>query len=63
MVAGRAALVASRVEFTNDGSFTVRRVPDEGARVSFSGEDFGNLEARVVDAELDGLDADLVPNR
>ena len=63
MVAGRAALVASRVEFTNDASFTVRRVPDEGARVSFSGEDFGNLEARVVDAELDGLDADLVPNR
>jgi len=60
MIAGRAALVVSRVELANDASFTVRHMPDEGARVSFSGEDFGSLVARVVDTELNGLDADFV---
>ena len=60
MIAGRAAFVPSRVELANNASFTVRRVPDEGARVSFSGEDFDRLVARVVDTELDGLDADFV---
>ena len=60
MIAGRAALVVSRVELANDASFTVRHMPDEGARVSFSGEDFGSLIARVVDTELNGLDADFV---
>ena len=60
MVAGRAAFVSSRVELANDASCAVRRVPDEGARVSLSGEGFGILDARVVDAELDGLDADFV---
>ena len=44
----------------NDVSFAGPRVPDEGARVSLGGEDFGNLDARVVDAELDGLDAAFV---
>ena len=62
MIAGRAALVLSRVELANDVSFTVRRVPGEGARVSFSREDFGSLVAQVVDTELDGLDADFVPS-
>ena len=33
VVAGRAAFVISRVELANDASFSVRRVPDEGARV------------------------------
>lgn len=56
MIAGRAAFVLPRVELAYDASFTVLHVPDEGARVSFSGEDFGTLDARVVDAELDGLD-------
>jgi len=60
MVAGRAAFVISRVELANDASFAVLRVPDEGARVSLGGEGFGILDARVVDAELDGLDADFV---
>jgi len=60
MVAGRAAFVISRVELANDASFAVLRVPDEGARVSLGGEGFGTLDARVVDAELDGLDADFV---
>lgn len=55
MIAGRAALVASRVELANNASFTVRHVPDKGARVSFSGEDFGSLVARVVDTELDAM--------
>jgi hypothetical protein len=50
----------SRVELANHTSFTVCHVPDEGARVSFSGEDFGSLVARVVDAGLDELDADFV---
>lgn len=40
MIAGRAALVVSRVELTNEG--------------------FGSLVARVVDTELDGLDANSV---
>jgi hypothetical protein len=62
MIAGRAAFVPSRVELANDASFTVRHVPDEGARVSISGEEFGSLVARVVDTELDGLDADFVPS-
>jgi hypothetical protein len=62
MIAGRAALVVSRVELANDASFTVRRVPDEGAGVSFSGEDLSSLDARVVDTELDGLDAGSVPS-
>lgn len=53
----------SRVELSNDASFTVHHVPDEGARVSFSGEDFDSLVARVVDTELDGLDANFVPSK
>jgi len=60
MVAGRAAFVNSRVELANDASFAVPRVPDEGARVSLGGENFGTPDARVVDAELDGLDADVI---
>jgi hypothetical protein len=60
MVAGRAAFVLSRMELTNDASYTVPRVPDEGARVSLGGEDFGSHDARVVDTELDGLDASFV---
>ena len=60
MIAGRIALVVSRMELTNDASFTVARVPDVGARVSFSGEDFDSLVARVVGIQLDGLDADFV---
>lgn len=56
MVAGRAASVTSRLELTNNASFVIRRVPDEGARVPLGGEGF----ARLVDAELDGLDADFV---
>jgi len=58
MVAGRPAFVNSRVELANDASIAILRVPDEGARVSLGGEGFGTLDARVVDAELDGLDAD-----
>ena len=60
MVAGRAAFVISRVELSNDVGFSVLYVPDEGARVSLGGEGFGILDARVVDAEFDGLDADFV---
>ena len=60
MVAGRAAFVNSRVELANDASFAVLRVPEEGARVSLSGEGFGTLDARVVDAELDGLDGEFI---
>ncbi len=60
MVAGRTAFVLSRVELANDASFAVRCVPDKGARVSLGGEGLGTLDARVVDAELDGLDADFV---
>ena len=48
------------MELANDANFAVRRVPDEGARVSLSGEGSGTLDARAVDAELDGLDADFV---
>jgi len=54
MVTNRAAFVSSRVELASDVSFTVFRVPDECARVSLGGEDFGSLDARVVDT--DGLD-------
>lgn len=60
VVAGRAAFVATGVKLTNNVSFTVLRVPDEGARVSFSREHFGRLVARVVDCEFDGLDAEFV---
>ena len=60
MIAGRAAFVMSRVELANDASCAVRRVPDEGARVSLGGEGFGILDARVVDAELDGFYAAFV---
>ena len=60
MVAGRASFVVSGVKLANDASFTVLHVPDEGARVSFSGEDIDSLVARVVDAELNGLDANFV---
>ena len=41
VVTGRAAFVFSRVELPNDVSIVVLRMPDEGARVSLSGEDFG----------------------
>jgi hypothetical protein len=44
MVAGRAACVISRVELADDASFAVRRVPDEGARVSLGGEGFGTVD-------------------
>ena len=60
MIARRAAFVLSRVELAYDASFTVLRVPDQRPSVSFGGEDFGTLDARVVDGELDGLDADFV---
>jgi len=60
MVAGRAAFVMSRVELTNNASFAVRSVPDERARVSLGGEGFGILDARIVDAELDGFYAAFV---
>jgi hypothetical protein len=60
MIARRAAFVLSRVELAYDACFTVLRVPDQRPRVSFGGEDFGTLDARVVDSELDGLDADFV---
>ena len=50
------------MELTNDATFTVRHVPDEGARVSFSGEGFDSLVTRVIDTKLDGLDADFVPS-
>jgi hypothetical protein len=59
MVTGRATFVFSRVELPNDESFAVLRMPDDGARVSFSREDFGILEARVVDTELDRHDTDI----
>ena len=61
MVAGRAAFVTSRVKLANDASFVVRHSQDEGARVSLGGEGFdAPLDTRVVDAELDGLDADFI---
>ena len=60
MVAGRAAFVTSRVELANDASLVILRVPDEGARVSLGREGFSILDTRVVDAKLDGLDADFV---
>ena len=60
MVAGQAAFVVSRVELAKDVSFTVLYVPNEGARVSHCGERFNGLVARVVDTELDGLDADFI---
>jgi hypothetical protein len=60
VVTGRATFVFSRVELPNDVSFAVLRMPDEGARVSLSGEDFGILEARVVDTELDRHNTDIV---
>ena len=60
MVAGRAAFVISRVELANNANVPVPRVPDEGARVSLSGEGVVTLDSRVVDAKLDGLDADFV---
>jgi len=60
MIAGQPALVVSRVELANNAGFTIHHVPDKGARVSVSREDFGNLVARVVDTELNGLDASFV---
>ncbi len=60
MVASRAAFVVSGVELSNDASFAVSRMPDEGARVSLSGEGLGILDTRVIDPELDRLDADFV---
>ena len=48
------------MELANDASYTVLHVPDEGGRVSLGGEDIGSHDARVVDTELDGLDADFV---
>ena len=63
VVTGGAAFVFSRVEMPNDVSFAVFRMPDEGARVSLSGEDFGILEARVVDTELDRHDTDIVESK
>lgn len=60
MVSGRAAFVTSRVELADDVSLAVLRMPDEGARISLGGEGFRILDARVVDAELDGLDAGFV---
>ena len=62
IVGGRAAFVTSRVELANDASFAVRRVLDEGTRVSLGGEGFGTLDTRAVDSELDGLGADFVAN-
>jgi len=53
-IAGRAAFVICKVELANDASFAVRRVPHEGARVPLGREGFAS---RVVDAELDGLNA------
>ena len=63
MVAGRATFVMSRMELTNDASFTVRRMPDERARVSLGGEGFGILDARIVDAELDRFYAAFVASK
>lgn len=63
MVTARATFVCSRVELSNNVSFAVLQVRmlDEGARVAFSGEDFGGvLEAGVVDSELDRHDTDTV---
>ena len=57
---GRAAFVLSRMELANDASYIVPYVPDEGGRVSLGGKDIGSHDARVVDIELDGLDADFV---
>ena len=63
VVTGRAAFVFSRVELPKDVSFAVLRMPDEGAGVSLSREDFGILEARVVDTELDRHDTDIVQSK
>jgi hypothetical protein len=63
VVTGRTAFVFSRVELPNDVSFVFLRMSDEGARVSLSGEDFGILEARVVDTELDRHDTDIVESK
>jgi hypothetical protein len=60
MIACRAALVVPRVELANDVNFTICHVPDEGARVSFSREDFGSLVAQVVDLKLNGLNAHFI---
>ena len=52
MVTGRDAFVFSRVELRNDVIFAILHMPDEGARLSFSGKDSGIRLARVVDTEL-----------
>lgn len=60
MVACRTTFVMPRVELTNNVSLAVFRGPDEGSGVPLGGEGFGALKATVVDAEFDGLDADLI---
>ena len=55
MITSRPAFATSRVVLPNDASFAVRRMPDQGARVSLSGVRFSILGARVVDTELDTL--------
>ena len=43
-----------------EGALAAPRVPDEGAQVSLGGEGFDTLDTRVVDAKLNGLNADFV---
>ena len=62
MVAGRVALVVSGVELAYDASFAIRYVRDEGAQISFSGENIDSLVAQVVDTKLDRLDTDIIPS-
>jgi hypothetical protein len=50
----------SGVELAYDASLAVPHVPDERARVSLSGEGLTFFDARIVDSELDGLDADFI---
>ena len=60
MVAGRTAFVTAGVELANNESITTPHVPDEGTRIALGGEGVGILDPHVVDAELDGRDAELV---
>jgi hypothetical protein len=60
MVTSRAAFVFSRVKLPDDESFAVLHTPDDGAQVSLSGEDFGIIDARVVDTEFGRHETDTV---
>ena len=50
VVAGRATFVAPGMDLADHVSFSFLRVPNEGGRVAYGGEDLGRLVAGVVDA-------------